>query len=45
MLNNNGQVIRTVAASTISISDLAAGTYFVRITHANGISNARFVKK
>lgn len=45
LLNNNGQVIRTVAASTISISDLAAGTYFVRITHANGISNARFVKK
>ncbi|MES2556599.1 MAG: T9SS type A sorting domain-containing protein [Bacteroidota bacterium] len=47
LLNNNGQVIRTIsgAASTISTSDLAAGSYFVRIQHANGISNARFIKE
>jgi hypothetical protein len=46
LLNNNGQLIRTLSSttSTISISDLAAGSYFVRIAHANGISNARFIK-
>ncbi|MBI3239445.1 MAG: T9SS type A sorting domain-containing protein, partial [Flavobacteriia bacterium] len=30
--------------STISTSDLAAGSYIVRIAHANGISNVRFIK-
>lgn len=47
LLNNNGQVIRTIsgATSTISTSDLAAGSYFVRIQHANGTSNARFIKQ
>lgn len=46
LLNNNGQVIRTLSSttSTISTSDLAAGSYIVRITHANGISNVRFIK-
>jgi len=46
LLNNNCQVIRTVSASTIiATSDLAAGSYFVRIQHANGISSARFIKQ
>ncbi|MDH4470998.1 MAG: T9SS type A sorting domain-containing protein [Fluviicola sp.] len=47
LLNNNGQVIRTISGitSTISASDLAAGSYFMRIQHANGVSNARFIKE
>jgi Secretion system C-terminal sorting domain len=47
LLNNNGQVIRTVSGmtSTIATSDLAAGSYFVRIQHTNGISSMRFIKE
>jgi hypothetical protein len=43
----NGRLVRTVAgdAREVSVRDLSAGTYVIRITTTNGTITQRFVKK
>jgi hypothetical protein len=46
LLDQNGRLIRSAPGSTsMSVADLATGSYFIRVIHESGTSNLRFTKK
>ena len=47
VVNAQGQVIKQINGNVnwISVSDLAAGTYILKVTTANGVATQRFVKQ
>jgi hypothetical protein len=46
LLDQNGRVIRATSGNvTMSVADLATGSYFIRVIHETGMSTLRFTKK
>lgn len=46
LLDQNGRLIRSLQGSaSMSVADLATGSYFIRVAHASGMSTLRFTKK
>ncbi|ASS50582.1 MAG: hypothetical protein A3D31_13540 [Candidatus Fluviicola riflensis] len=46
LLDQNGRLIRSMPGSTsMSVADLATGSYFIRVIHESGMSTLRFTKK
>jgi Secretion system C-terminal sorting domain len=46
LLDQNGRLIRSLQGSaSMSVADLATGSYFIRVVHASGMSTLRFTKK
>ncbi|MES2556598.1 MAG: T9SS type A sorting domain-containing protein [Bacteroidota bacterium] len=46
LLDQNGRLIRSMQGTTsMSVADLATGSYFIRVIHESGMSTLRFTKK